>query len=401
MADVFISYSKADRLLVEQLAAYLESEGWSVWWDRSLTAGETWRDEIARELAKARVALVVWTQDSIKSDFVRAEAGRAKADAKLIPVKAAGVEYRDIPLPFGEMHTEPLENRELVRAAILTQLAKPQVVATGIWAATASIRYAVLTWIGIIGLMITLFSNLRGILELAEWARLLVQHWADWMHTAWSWTLAWFGIKLPPIWAPYLSFTGFAASTIAGGKLSALLSTRGSSSNDHSVEVRNFRISNPWIALMGSVVVTIGWIAFLLGSSGVSHSVFGTSFGMWDPLIETGIAFLIPMAVFVLFYSSRDHGQAVLSVLLVVPLAYALLFVPVYGPGANFGFDVLDPFIIMADIVLLSGLIPVALTQIPARALNRRLLFIVVGLGILLGLNELSKLNLGQFLPSG
>jgi len=90
MADVFISYSKADRLLVEQLAAYVESEGWSVWWDRSLTAGDVWRDEIAIELAKARAALVVWTQSSIKSDFVRAEAGRAKADDKLIPVKAVG-----------------------------------------------------------------------------------------------------------------------------------------------------------------------------------------------------------------------------------------------------------------------------------------------------------------------
>src|SRR5579862_7789673 len=105
MADVFISYSKADRLLVEQLAAYLAAEGWSVWWDRHLTAGDAYRDEIAIELAKARAVLVVWTETSIKSDFVRAEAGRAKADAKLIPVKAAGVDYHAIPLPFGEMHT--------------------------------------------------------------------------------------------------------------------------------------------------------------------------------------------------------------------------------------------------------------------------------------------------------
>lgn len=40
MAGIFISYSKSDRLLVEQLAADLEPEGWSVWWDWGLAAGD-------------------------------------------------------------------------------------------------------------------------------------------------------------------------------------------------------------------------------------------------------------------------------------------------------------------------------------------------------------------------
>ena len=34
VADIFISYSKPDRDKVVMLAAYLESEGWTVWWDK-------------------------------------------------------------------------------------------------------------------------------------------------------------------------------------------------------------------------------------------------------------------------------------------------------------------------------------------------------------------------------
>ncbi len=82
MSDIFISYSKADWLAVEQLAAYLELEGWSVWSDRSLAPGDPYRDEIMRQLAQARAMISVWTPASVKSDWVRAEAGRAKAGRK-------------------------------------------------------------------------------------------------------------------------------------------------------------------------------------------------------------------------------------------------------------------------------------------------------------------------------
>jgi hypothetical protein len=162
VADVFISYSKADRDKVVTLAAYLESEGWSVWWDKNLNPGEPYRDEIMRELATARAVIVLWTQNSIKSDFVRSEAGRAKADGKLIPVKTDDVGYGDIPLPFGEMHTEGLSSKELIRAAVVSQLEKPMVQPSTLWVATKTLRYQILAWVGIVGGAITLFTNIRG-----------------------------------------------------------------------------------------------------------------------------------------------------------------------------------------------------------------------------------------------
>jgi TIR domain len=106
MADVFISYAKADRPLALKLAAMLEAEGWKVWWDTSLTIGDDFRNEIMTELGRARAVIVIWTDASIKSDWVRSESGRAQADRKLIPVKLPHLTYKDLPPPFDVLHTE-------------------------------------------------------------------------------------------------------------------------------------------------------------------------------------------------------------------------------------------------------------------------------------------------------
>jgi hypothetical protein len=44
VADIFISYTKADHRRVVKLAAFLESEGWTVWWDKNLALGDRYRD---------------------------------------------------------------------------------------------------------------------------------------------------------------------------------------------------------------------------------------------------------------------------------------------------------------------------------------------------------------------
>jgi TIR domain len=96
MADIFISYSKSDHALALKLSAFLESEGWTVWWDKSLGAADLYRDEIMKQLAAARAVITIWTANSVKSDWVRAEAGRAKAEGKIIPVKTSELTYADI-----------------------------------------------------------------------------------------------------------------------------------------------------------------------------------------------------------------------------------------------------------------------------------------------------------------
>ncbi len=219
MADIFISYSKPDRFEIEKLAATLAADGWSVWWDKSLSAGDQYRDEIMKELARARAVVVVWTANSIKSDWVRAEAGQAKANGKLIPVKADGVGYGDIPLPFGEMHTEPIGNKEIVAASIRAVLARPVTEPAGFRMAAAEVRSAALTWFGIIGGAITLFANLKGVVALAGWATTLVEHWNAWTHAIWHWFFAWFKYDLSPYWAPPLTLLAFLLSLAIGQNL--------------------------------------------------------------------------------------------------------------------------------------------------------------------------------------
>ena len=70
------------------------------------------------QLSADRAVIVVWTQTSIKSDFVRAEEAQAKAHGRPTPVKDDNVNYGGIPLPFGEVHTEDLSKRPLIRAAV-------------------------------------------------------------------------------------------------------------------------------------------------------------------------------------------------------------------------------------------------------------------------------------------
>jgi hypothetical protein len=101
MADIFISYAKADQEQVRLLAAFLEAHGYSVWWDSSLLSGENFRHVIMTELAHARLALVLWTETSTQSDWVQSEAGRAHADRKLIPLKTP---LRDPRLGRGDRH---------------------------------------------------------------------------------------------------------------------------------------------------------------------------------------------------------------------------------------------------------------------------------------------------------
>jgi|CXWL01.1.fsa_nt_gi tetratricopeptide (TPR) repeat protein len=103
MADVFISYSSEDRNRVRPLAEALQARGFNIWWDRSLAAGQDFTTIIERELRAAKVVIVVWTQSSTASAFVRDEAGRARDERRLVPVMLDRVE---IPLGFGAFQAE-------------------------------------------------------------------------------------------------------------------------------------------------------------------------------------------------------------------------------------------------------------------------------------------------------
>jgi hypothetical protein len=49
-----------------------EGRGWSIFWDRTIPIGKTWRQTIGRELNDARCVFVLWSKTSIELDAVDA-----------------------------------------------------------------------------------------------------------------------------------------------------------------------------------------------------------------------------------------------------------------------------------------------------------------------------------------
>ncbi len=105
MADIFLSYAEEDRATARILAERLEERGWSVFWDRKILSGESWREVIARELASASAVVVAWSAASVGSSWVQEEGDDARRRGLLVPVL---IEPVDIPIGFRSVQTTDL-----------------------------------------------------------------------------------------------------------------------------------------------------------------------------------------------------------------------------------------------------------------------------------------------------
>ena len=97
MADIFLSYSRADRPKAQMVAEALIAEGFSVWWDKVLRAGQTYDEVTEGMLRDADVVVVLWSAVSVKSKWVRAEATLGQRTSVLVP---AMMENVDRPIMF-------------------------------------------------------------------------------------------------------------------------------------------------------------------------------------------------------------------------------------------------------------------------------------------------------------
>jgi len=86
LSEIFLSYASADRARVAPLVHALEAEGLQVWWDRDIDSGQSFHKVIQQALTAAPAVIVVWTNESVQSEWVLNEASDARTRDRLVPV---------------------------------------------------------------------------------------------------------------------------------------------------------------------------------------------------------------------------------------------------------------------------------------------------------------------------
>jgi hypothetical protein len=103
MHEVFLSYSRHDSTAANALADTLSAAGLSVWLDRNaIQEGDAFDTQIEEAIAQTRVVIVIWSRNSVKSHWVRAEAAYALNKQKLLPI---AIDQSEPPLQFMQIQT--------------------------------------------------------------------------------------------------------------------------------------------------------------------------------------------------------------------------------------------------------------------------------------------------------
>lgn len=125
--DVFVSYAHADmeadsdRNPAQTLAAILEAEGYTVWWDRQLIGGQDWLRELPTKIGFARKVIALVSPRWIASKDCYAEMMRAyETPDKLVPVLISDSE---LPAPIAHLNAiRAVGNLTLAKALILAAI---------------------------------------------------------------------------------------------------------------------------------------------------------------------------------------------------------------------------------------------------------------------------------------
>ena len=103
-----------------------------MFWDRSIPPGKTFDEVIEAALGAAKCVVVLWSRDSVTSDWVKVEAAEAAKQRILIPAMIAEV---TIPLEFRRLQaaslldwpgTDPHPGFDSLAGSIAALLGKPR-----------------------------------------------------------------------------------------------------------------------------------------------------------------------------------------------------------------------------------------------------------------------------------
>jgi len=367
MADVFISYAREDRLIARDLANYLESRGFSTWHDIELRGGDDYQLKIAKMIGGSFAVIVIWTPDSVKSLWVRAEAGLANNNGKLVPIKTEQLKYDDIPPPFNLLHAIDIESKEDIATSIALKIAterKPNRI--------RGIRYEVLSWIGVAGGTITLFSNLGSVLNLAYWANWLIARWKGAINAAWDHMLSWLGVNLGIATRVDLTLCVFLVMSAMSSKLDDLV----------QLNAHDFWRLVAWKRFLITSMIFLVWFSFV----GFVIVPRWPSDWPWQWLTSGWYLSLLPIIyAFVSHWPRRSAIVTAVCVWVVMLCLFESYFDEIKSDTTQ-----MSP---LGQWALFSMSALIVLTIARPDRFAKRLLTLVLGLTALIGLNELVQIG--------
>jgi predicted ATPase len=108
LSSLFISYNRQDREIARRIKNALENQlQCETWWDEDIHAASQWNQAIDDALKNARCVVVLWSTNSVTSDWVLQEAAVGRTLGKLMPVQ---IDSCNIPSSFTHLQTPKLHN---------------------------------------------------------------------------------------------------------------------------------------------------------------------------------------------------------------------------------------------------------------------------------------------------
>lgn len=104
---VFLSYDRDDEQKAQAFIKALESRGFAIWWDGLISGGYAFADRIQEALTECDVVVVLWSERSAHSHWVRDEASFGRDRNRLVPISIDGTKS---PLGFQQIQSLDLSH---------------------------------------------------------------------------------------------------------------------------------------------------------------------------------------------------------------------------------------------------------------------------------------------------
>lgn len=250
-----------------------------------------------------------------------------------------------------------------------------------------ALRTSTMSWLGIAGGILTIFSNLQGVLDLAKWASWLAEVWAYYVVGFWRAVFSAFGIRVDPNSSMMICMAAFVTLIALAARLEN--DYWGEHSENWPVSYRrvlNWRVAAALVIYLALSIVTY-YVYFIPGLREVyiNHAVLfvTVAYAIYGTAIVMGLrGWPLPIAIWVAFCMAA--------------LSYVFGNAPMRRIADASVSGNLSEFLAIA-FAILSGF--AVLVVAPPKAFSRRLVYMLVGVALLVALSEVSSFNIAVTAP--